>query len=67
MVKIIKIATIMAKMDGETLNIELSIWNALGLTFGPAKLSVIITIIVNANAHPIQIKNGISYTPWLFM
>jgi hypothetical protein len=60
MVRSISVTTIRAMVDFSTLNILLGISNALALTFGPAKLMATITIMVNMNDKPIQIRNGIS-------
>jgi hypothetical protein len=43
-----------------------SISNALGFTFGPAKLIATIVATVITKDQPMLIKNGISYKPFLF-
>ena len=58
--------TIKTVVDGDSLNIDLSNSNALGLIFGPAKLTAIIAIMVNKKDNPIQIWNGISKPPLPF-
>jgi len=55
-----KVITISDRVEGASLNMARSIANALGLIFGPARLTAMIAIIVNMNDKPMQIRNGIS-------
>ena len=55
-----KVITMVASVPGVTLNMALSSTKAFGLIFGPARLTMIMISMVNANASPMQIWNGIS-------
>jgi hypothetical protein len=62
-VMIRSVRIISTKCDGLILNMLLSISNAFGFTFGPAKLITIITTMVKKNDRPMQMRNGISNPP----